>query len=152
MKKGPEYEVKCRAGGAVRESAPRSQSGTLWKHDNVMEDPNVLSQVVYQLRLRSEETNVVSKEKEDGGENGRSEVVNVGADVLEQVRIGSERENAEGRGVVSYRSSLRKDPTGSTTFYLGRRQNSKTYMLFSIIVDKARAKGHTYKGCCLRRD
>jgi hypothetical protein len=58
------------------------------------------------LRLRSDETNVVSKEKEDGGENGRSEVVNVGADVLEQVRIGSERENAEGRGVVSYRSSF----------------------------------------------
>ncbi len=35
-----------------------------------------------------------------------SKVVNVGVDVLEQVRIGSERENAEGRGVVSYRSSL----------------------------------------------
>ena len=71
-----------------------------------MEDPNVLSQVVYQLRLRSEETNVVSKEKENGGENGHSEVVNVAGDVLEQVRIGSERENAEGRGVVSYHSSL----------------------------------------------
>ena len=56
------------------------------------------------MRLRRDETNVVSNEKEDGGENGRSEVVNVGADVLEQVRIGSERENAEGRGVVSYRS------------------------------------------------
>ena len=61
------------------------------------------------MRLRSDETNVVSKEKEDGGENGRSGVVNVGADVLEQVRIGSERENAEGRGVVSYRSSLTLD-------------------------------------------
>jgi hypothetical protein len=109
MKKGPEYEVKCRAGGAVRESAPRSQSGTLWKHASVMEDPDVLPQVVYQLRLRSDETNVVSKEKEDGGENGRSGVVNVGADVLEQVRIGSERENTEGRGVVSYRSSLTLD-------------------------------------------
>ena len=35
--------------------------------------------------------------------------VNVGGDVLEQVRIGSERENAEGRGVVSYRSSLTLD-------------------------------------------
>jgi hypothetical protein len=56
--------------------------------------------------LRSDETNVVSKEKEDGGENGRSKVVNVGADVLEQVRVGSERENAEGRGVVSYTLTL----------------------------------------------
>ena len=58
------------------------------------------------MRLRSDETNVVGKEKEDGGENGRAKVVNVVVDVLEQVRIGSERENAEGRGVVSYRSSL----------------------------------------------
>jgi hypothetical protein len=58
--------------------------------------------------LRSDETNVVSKEKEDGGENGRSKVVNVGADVLEQVRVGSERENDEGRGVVSYSLTLGK--------------------------------------------
>ena len=57
--------------------------------------------------LRSDETNVVSKEKEDGGENGCLEVINVGADVLEQVRIGSERENAEGRSVVSYRTASR---------------------------------------------
>jgi hypothetical protein len=48
--------------------------------------------------LRSDETNVVSKEKKDGGENERSKVVRVGADVLEQVRIGSERENGECRG------------------------------------------------------
>ena len=34
MKKGPEYEVKCRAGGAARESAPR-------EHASVMEDPEV---------------------------------------------------------------------------------------------------------------
>ena len=61
------------------------------------------------MRLRSEETNVVSKEKENGGEDEHSEVVNVAGDVLEQVRIGSERENAEGRGVVSYRSSLTLD-------------------------------------------
>jgi hypothetical protein len=58
--------------------------------------------------LRSDEANVVSKEKEDGGENGRSKVVNVGADVLEQVRVGSERENDEGRGVVSYSLTLGK--------------------------------------------
>ena len=32
MKKGPEYEVKCRAGGA--------------KHATVMEDPDVLPQVM----------------------------------------------------------------------------------------------------------
>ena len=61
------------------------------------------------MRLRSDETNVVGKEKEDGGENGSSKVVNVGADVLEQVWIGSERENAEGRGVVSYHSSFTLD-------------------------------------------
>ncbi len=60
------------------------------------------------MRLRSDEANVVSKEKEDGGENGRSKVVNVGADVLEQVRVGSERENDEGRGVVSYSLTLGK--------------------------------------------
>jgi hypothetical protein len=46
MKKGPEYEVKCRAGGVARESESRSQSGTLWKHASVIEDPDVLSQVV----------------------------------------------------------------------------------------------------------
>jgi hypothetical protein len=46
MKKGPEYEVKCRGGGAPRESAPRSQSGTLWNHDRVMEETDVLPQVV----------------------------------------------------------------------------------------------------------
>ena len=50
------------------------------------------------MRLRSDETDVVGKEKEDGGENGRSKTVNVGADVSEHVRIGSERENSEGRG------------------------------------------------------
>ena len=50
--------------------------------------------------MRSDETNVVSQEKEVGGENGSSKVVNVDADVLEQVRIGSERETADGRGVV----------------------------------------------------
>jgi hypothetical protein len=37
--------------------------------------------------LRSDETNVVGKEKEDGGENGHSKVANVVADVLEQVRL-----------------------------------------------------------------
>ena len=46
IKKGPEYEVKYHTGDAARESAPRSQSGTLWKHASVMEDPDVLSQVV----------------------------------------------------------------------------------------------------------
>ena len=64
------------------------------------------------MRLRSDETNVVGKEKEDGGENGCSKTVNVGVDVLEQVRIGSERENAEGRGVVSYRISLSQGALG----------------------------------------
>ena len=64
------------------------------------------------MRLRSDETNVVGKEKEDGGENGRAKVVNVVVDVLEQVRIGSERENVEGRGVVSYRSSLSQGALG----------------------------------------
>ena len=34
------------------------------------------------MRLRSDETNVVGKEKEDGGENGRAKVVKVGVDVL----------------------------------------------------------------------
>jgi hypothetical protein len=38
--------------------------------------------------LRNDETNVVDKEKEDGGKNGTSKVVNVGTDVLEQVRSG----------------------------------------------------------------
>ena len=37
------------------------------------------------------------------------QVLNVGADVLEQVRIGIERENTEGRGVVSYHSNLSQD-------------------------------------------
>ena len=32
--------------------------------------------------MRSDETNVVGKEKEDGGENGRVTAVNVGVDVL----------------------------------------------------------------------
>jgi hypothetical protein len=49
--------------------------------------------------LRSDETNVVGKEKEDGGENGHSKVENVGVDVSEQVRLGNERDNAEDRGV-----------------------------------------------------
>ena len=34
------------------------------------------------MRLRSDETNVVGKEKGDGGENGRAKAVNVGVDVL----------------------------------------------------------------------
>jgi len=38
--------------------------------------------------LRSDETIVVGNEKEDGGENGRSKVVNVDTDVLEKVWIG----------------------------------------------------------------
>jgi len=54
-----------------------------------------------------EETEYASVE--DGGENGHSKVVNVGADVLEQVKIGSERENTEDRGVVSYVSILCQD-------------------------------------------
>ena len=45
MKKGPEYEVKCRAGGAARESAPRSEIRDSMEH-GVMEDPDVLPQVV----------------------------------------------------------------------------------------------------------
>ena len=36
----------------------------------VMEDPHVLPHIVYQFQLRSDETNVVGKEKEDDGENG----------------------------------------------------------------------------------
>jgi hypothetical protein len=71
MKKTPEYEVKCSAGGSARGSAPRSQSTTPWKRQSM---PAFF-------------TNAVSKEKEDGGENGRSKVANVGADVLEQVRL-----------------------------------------------------------------
>ena len=34
------------------------------------------------MRLRSDETNVVGKEKEDGGENGHVKAVNVVVDVL----------------------------------------------------------------------
>ncbi len=34
------------------------------------------------MRLRSDETNVVGKEKEDGGESGRTKAVRVGVDVL----------------------------------------------------------------------
>ena len=52
------------------------------EHANVRESPDVVTQVVYQLWLRSDETNVVGKEKEDGGENGRAKAVNVGVDVL----------------------------------------------------------------------
>ena len=75
MKKAPEYEVKCSAGGAARGFATRSQSVTPWKRRS------------YQFRLSSDETNVVGKEKEDGGENGCSKVANIGADVLEQVHL-----------------------------------------------------------------
>ena len=130
MKKGPEYEVKCRAGGAARESAPTEvsirNSMEATEHDSVMEDLDVLPQVVQQFRLRSDETNVVVKGKEDGGENGCSKVVNVGADVLEQVWIGSERENAEGRGVVSYRSSLSQGA-------LGEQRNS-VFPRFGVLI------------------
>ena len=45
------------------------------EHANVRESPDVVTQVVYQLRLRSDEANVVGKEKEDGGENGRAKAV-----------------------------------------------------------------------------
>jgi hypothetical protein len=39
--------------------------------------------------LRNHETNVVGKEKEDGSENGSSEVVNVGDDVLDRYGSGA---------------------------------------------------------------
>jgi hypothetical protein len=51
------------------------------EHVIVREIPDVVTQVVYQLRLRNDETNVVGKEKEDGGENGCAKAVNVGVDV-----------------------------------------------------------------------
>ena len=51
-------------------------------HASVRESPDVVTQVVYQLRLRSDETNVVGKEQEDGGESGRAKAVRVDVDVL----------------------------------------------------------------------
>jgi hypothetical protein len=41
--------------------------------------------------LRSDDTNVVGKERESGGENGHPKFANVGVDVLEQVRLGRQR-------------------------------------------------------------
>ncbi len=52
------------------------------EHASVRENPDVVTQVVYQLRLRRDEKNVVGKEKEDGGENGYAKTVNVCVDVL----------------------------------------------------------------------
>ena len=47
LKKGPEYEVKCSAGGAGCGSVPRSQSVMEEaEHASVMEAPDVLPQVV----------------------------------------------------------------------------------------------------------
>jgi hypothetical protein len=51
---------------------------------SVRESPDVVTQVVYQLWLRSDEANVVGKEKEDGGESGRAKAVRVGVDVFLQ--------------------------------------------------------------------
>ena len=54
------------------------------------------------MRLRMDETNVVGKEKEDGGENGRAKTVNAVVDVL--LRDGDAFQNGvEGARVVCER-------------------------------------------------
>ena len=50
------------------------------------------------MRLRSDEANVVGKEKEDGGESGRAKAVTVGVDVL--LRDGDALHDGVGGGRV----------------------------------------------------
>ena len=74
-------------------------------HVSVRESPDVVTQVVSQLWLRNDETNVVGKEKEDGGDNGSSKTVNVVVDVF--LRDGDDFHDGVGGACVVHERVVR---------------------------------------------